>query len=77
MAECYDCGIKYGGECWIEAVIPDDIWNLIRPEDAGLGCGVLCISCIAKRLRRKGIEECPVWLVGTEPLIAMEGEPQK
>lgn len=67
-AGCYDCGLRYGGPSWIEAVIPDKAWNLIRPEGAAEGCGILCISCIAKRLREHGIEHCPVWLCGTEPL---------
>lgn len=65
---CCDCGLQYGGPSWIEAVIPDKAWNLIRPEGAAEGCGILCISCIAKRLREHGIEHCPVWLCGTEPL---------
>ena len=28
---CYDCGMDYEGEDWIEAVIPDKIWNKISP----------------------------------------------
>lgn len=71
-AHCYDCGLEYAGEAWIEAVIPLDVWRIISPYKTE--AGLLCISCIAKRLRKQGIKDVPVWLVGTEPLIAMGGE---
>lgn len=74
---CYDCGLEYGGDGWIETIIPNFYWNLIRPEGCGLECGILCISCIAQRLNKLGIKKVPVWLVGTEPLIAYSGEPTK
>ncbi len=31
---CYDCGLEYGIDGWIEAIVPDYVWNLIRPEGA-------------------------------------------
>jgi len=74
MGGCYDCGLEYGGDSWIEAVIPDRVWNDIRPDGCGEGCGILCISCIAKRLVEKGFKDVPVWLCGTEPLRAMYGD---
>jgi len=68
---CYDCGLKYGGDAWIEAIIPDKIWDEISPTgDQG---GILCISCIARRLKQMGYRDIPVWLCGTEPLRAMTG----
>ena len=76
MSGCYDCGLDYGGDSWIEAVIPDKVWNDIRPEGCAEGCGLLCITCISRRLTEKGYkEEVPVWLCGTEPLKAMPGDP--
>lgn len=70
---CYDCGKDYEGDDWIEAVIPDLIWYDISPtKDAG---GLLCISCMVKRLNHRGYKKVPVWLCGTEPLRAMEGDP--
>ena len=73
MAECYDCGMEYGGDNWIEAIIPDHIWYEISPTgDEG---GILCISCIAKRVKEKDFMDVPVWLRGTERLMAMPGDP--
>ena len=71
---CYDCGLEYGGLGWIEAVIPDKVWDIIRPEGANEACGILCINCISRRLERKGLKDIPVWLSGTEPLKAMSGD---
>jgi len=71
MAKCYDCGLKYGGEGWIEAIIPDKVWNDISPT--GNGGGLLCINCISKRLAKKKYKNVPVWLCGMEPLKAMPG----
>lgn len=73
MAGCYDCGKPYGEDDWIEAVIPNKIWDEISPyKNQG---GILCISCIAKRLKKAGYKDVPVWLCGTEPLMAIEGNP--
>jgi len=70
---CYDCGLEYGSVGWIEAIIPDKVWDMIRPEGSGKGCGILCINCISRRLARKGLKKIPVWLCGTEPLEAVSG----
>ncbi len=75
LVGCYDCGFDYEGDGWIEAIIPDKIWNKIRPEGSAENCGLLCISCIAKRLVNGGFKEVPVWLCGTEPLRALCGDP--
>lgn len=73
MGDCYDCGLEYSGQEWIEAIIPDKVWNIISPTgDQG---GTLCIACIVERLNRRGLKDIPVWLCGTEPLIAMPGDP--
>ena len=66
MAKCYDCGLEYGDPGWIEAVIPDKVWNEISPTgDQG---GILCITCISRRLVKKGYKNIPVFLCGIEPL---------
>jgi len=73
MAKCYDCGLDYEGNGWIEAVIPDKVWNDISPSgDQG---GLLCITCIARRLVEKGYKRVPVWLCGIEPLRPIIGDP--
>jgi hypothetical protein len=74
-AECYDCGRPYGDDGWIEAVIPDKVWNRIKPDGCSDGAGLLCINCISDRLSAAGISDVPVWLCGMEPLKAMHGDP--
>ena len=74
-AACYDCGLAYGDTGWIEAIVPDKIWARIRPEGSSLVGGILCITCIARRLKRLGFDAVPVWLCGMEPIRAMPGDP--
>lgn len=74
-AACYDCGLAYGDTGWIEAIIPDRVWDRIRPEGSSPGGGILCVTCIARRLERLGLKGVPVWLCGTEPIRAMPGDP--
>jgi len=66
MAKCYDCGLDYTDLGWIEAVIPDKVWNDISPT--GNEGGILCITCISRRLVKRGYKNIPVFLCGTEPL---------
>jgi len=73
---CYDCGLEYNSDSWIEAIIPDKVWDEIRPDGCGKGCGILCISCIARRIAERGFETVPVWLCGTERLRALPGNPK-
>ena len=71
---CYDCGLKYGEPGWIEAIVPDAVWEIINPtyhKDAGL----LCITCIARRCMEAGLSNVPVWFCGTEKLEAHPGDP--
>jgi hypothetical protein len=74
-AACFDCRLTYGAPGWIEGVIPDKVWNRIRPEGAAEGAGLLCICCISKRLAAIGAHSIPVWLCGTEPLQARSADP--
>jgi hypothetical protein len=47
MVGCHDCGRLYGDEHGFpDLVIPDAAWKVISP----LGGGLLCPSCICKRL---------------------------
>jgi len=66
-AKCYDCGLEYGGDAWIEATIPDSVWTQISPRENG--AGLLCIACICRRLTAHGMSNVPVFLCGTEPII--------
>jgi len=70
---CYDCGLSYDDPGWIEAIIPDRVWNDISPT--GDGSGLLCIICIARRLVERGYKRVPVWLCGIEPLRPAGGDP--
>lgn len=58
--ECYDCGRRYSSLGWIDAIVPDDVWDKIRPAPAVESGGLLCISCIAKRCRQIGLTRVPV-----------------
>ncbi len=69
-AACHDCGLAYGDDGWIEAVIPRDVWVTISPD--GAGNGLLCITCMARRLRRAGLETT-VTLRGVEPFRLATG----
>lgn len=72
---CYDCGLKYGSDGWIEAIVPDKIWNRIKPSECEDGCGILCITCINRRLKVLGLKDIPVWMCGTESLKAQLEDP--
>ena len=77
MCQCYDCGLKYGSDGWVEAVIPDKIWNKLKPTECEDGCGILCITCIARRAKILKLKNIPVWFCGTENLVAIEGDPSE
>jgi hypothetical protein len=54
-ARCHDCLRPYGDEHGFpDLVIPDDAWRAISP--AGDQYGLLCPSCICRRLHAAGIE---------------------
>lgn len=62
IGECYDCGRKYGGLGWIDAIIPDEVWEIITPVPNIEGAGLLCINCIAKRCAQHNLHDVPVKL---------------
>jgi len=53
-ARCFDCGRPYGDKHGFpDLIIQLDVWKRISPtKDEG---GLLCPSCICKRLHDKGI----------------------
>lgn len=51
-AKCFDCGMPYGTEDWVDIVLPNEQWDMIFPEHDGL----LCPNCIMKRASKiKGV----------------------
>ena len=60
--ECYDCGRKYGGMGWVDASVPDEVWELISPVPENPEAGLLCFCCIAKRCAAQGLTSVPVVL---------------
>lgn len=71
---CYDCGFVYGAPGWIEAVVPNDVWELISPNE-NQGAGILCINCISVRCSEAGLKNVPVKLCGTEPIVVVDALP--
>lgn len=65
---CYDCGLLYSDPGWCDAVVPDEWWLQISPT--GHQGGVLCLTCIARRLSALGARNVPLlitsgpWLYG-------------
>ena len=54
---CYDCGRPYSDGGFPDLVLPNDTWTAISPTgDEG---GMLCPSCICKRLADRGFEKVP------------------
>ena len=55
MTSCYDCDRPYGDEHGFpDLVLPNDTWDAISPT--GNEGGLLCPSCICKRLADRGFE---------------------
>lgn len=50
-AHCADCGMEYG--TFPDMILPDDVWARIAPNEGGNG--ILCPTCIAKRLDKIGL----------------------
>jgi hypothetical protein len=61
---CHDCSLLYGGPGWLDVSIDDDAWNAISPT-GGHG-GILCITCIARKLEEAGISDVPI-IIGSGP----------
>lgn len=46
MCTCQECGKKYK----IDLLIPDELWEQIKPEGKPYGAGLLCGRCIMDKL---------------------------
>ena len=56
---CNDCHRPYGDKYGFpDLILPDAIWNVISPT--GNSLGLLCPSCICKRLAEHKYEKVPV-----------------
>ena len=54
---CYDCGLSYDDDGFPDLVLPNDTWAAISPTgDEG---GMLCPSCICRRLAQGGFQDVP------------------
>jgi len=74
VLSCYDCGYNYNRPDWVEAVVPDEVWEKIAPNEEG--GGILCIHCMSKRMVEAGIRSTVVITAGpmlSESAIPIEG----
>lgn len=55
--KCQSCGKQYK----IDLMIPDELWNKIRPKNKSEGAGMLCGSCIMQQLEK--ISDYDYWLL--------------
>ncbi len=46
--KCQGCGNQYK----LDLIVPNDLWEKIKPEGKPKGAGLLCGSCIMKRLSK-------------------------
>ena len=49
MCTCQECGKQYK----VDLIVPDKIWEKIKPIDKPRGGGLLCGSCIMKKIEKK------------------------
>jgi len=54
--KCFDCGLPYTDPGFQDLLIPDWAWIKIAPEK---GNGLLCPTCICRRLEKARIRNCP------------------
>ena len=60
------CGLLYSDPGWCDCYIPDEAWAVIAPRSNG--GGVLCITCMARRLRSAGLDRVPL-MVTSGPFL--------
>ena len=46
---CQGCGNKYK----VDIIIPDTLWEKIKPEGKPIGAGLLCGRCIFERIEKQ------------------------
>ena len=44
--KCQSCGNQYK----VDLIVPDDLWEKIKPKGKPVGAGLLCGPCIAGRV---------------------------
>jgi len=47
---CQKCNNKYK----VDIMVPNEIWEQIKPENKPIGSGLLCGKCIIEALEKKG-----------------------
>ena len=47
--KCQDCGKRYK----VDLLIPDKLWERIKPKGKAEGAGLLCGSCIMAKIEAK------------------------
>lgn len=58
---CQECGNQYT----VDVVVPDDVWNAIRPSGKPEGGGMLCGSCIFARIEAAELQYASYEVVRT------------
>ena len=65
MGKCFDCGRSYGDEHGFpDLIIEDRAWKAISPSTDDPEAGLLCPSCICKRLHDAGLETVGLFTSG-------------
>lgn len=44
--ECQECGEQYK----VDFIVPDELWEQIKPEGKEVGAGLLCGRCIIQKI---------------------------
>jgi hypothetical protein len=52
--ECQGCGYPYK----VDIIVPDELWERIKPPNKALGGGLLCGKCIGARVEAISGYEC-------------------
>jgi hypothetical protein len=50
MCRCQGCDSPYK----VDVLVPDDLWEKIKPEGKAVGAGLLCGPCIFQRVENTG-----------------------
>lgn len=48
MCKCQECGTDYK----VDILVPDEIWEKIKPVNKLPGAGLLCGSCIMRKIEK-------------------------
>jgi len=46
MCVCQECGKKYS----VDLLVPDNLWEKIKPKSKPVGAGLLCGKCIMRKI---------------------------